>query len=163
MSNSVPLNGKSYNLGDTITFTKQARSICHAPNGLSVEIKFITVNSNGKYSVGLYSPHQKVEEWSDLDGEVGSRRGWWIDAISLEKCIENLGGEFVIDKPLEHRGINLKGKLCRMLAHPDNGTIFVEFNEDISGCSADGLGKAGHCVAVKSNILTKKKRKKSTK
>jgi len=56
--------------------------------------------------------------------------------------------------------VELGGKPCRMLAGLDDGTVFVEFNEDVNGCSADGLGKAGHCVAVKTKILTKKKRVK---
>jgi hypothetical protein len=47
-----------------------------------------------------------------------------------------------------------------MLAGLEDGTVFVEFEEDVNGCSADGLGRAGYCVAVNTKVLTKKKRVK---
>jgi len=68
--------------------------------------------------------------------------------------------QFEIGGKLKHRGVDLEGKSCRMLAGLDDGTVFVEFKEDVNGCSADGLGKSGHCVAVKTGILIKKKREK---
>jgi hypothetical protein len=61
---------------------------------------------------------------------------------------------------LENRGVNLEGKPCHMLAGLEDGTVFVEFEEDVNGCSADGLGRAGYCVAVNTKVLTKKKRVK---
>jgi len=111
-------------------------------------------------SIGLYSQDQLVDQWSDLDGEVENRRGWWVNKERLEKCIEGWGGEYHVAGKLEHRGVDLKGKPCRMLAGLDDGTVFVEFEEDVNGCSADGLGKTGHCVAVNTKVLTKKKREK---
>jgi len=155
MPSSVKLNGRIYHKGDSITFNQQARGILYAPAGLTVKILFI----NGS-SVGLYSPHA-LDEWGDLDGEVDSQHGWWIDTNHLEQCVEGYyEGTYEISGKLEHRGVELGGKPCRMLAGLDDGTVFVEFNEDVNGCSADGLGKAGHCVAVKTKILTKKKRVK---
>jgi len=111
-------------------------------------------------SIGLYSLDRKVDNWSDLDGEVENRRGWYIGISELEMCIGGIGEEYEIVTPFEHRGVDLTGKPCRMLAGLDDGSVFVEFEEDVNGCSADGLGKAGHCVAVTTKILTKKKRVK---
>jgi hypothetical protein len=101
-----------------------------------------------------------VDQWGDLDGEVENRKGWWINKDNLAKCVSGWGGTYEVSVKLEHRGVNLKGKSCRMLAGLDDGTVFVEFEEDVNGCSADGLGKTGHCVAVNTKLLTKKKREK---
>jgi hypothetical protein len=146
-----------------ITLNGQAPGICHAPAGLKVKIKFITKSIGGGYTIGIYSHNKKISEWGDLDGEVGSRRGWWIGAGDLAHCLEDTSGDFVVDKPLKHLGTDLTGKKCRILAQFDNGSVFVEFDEDIAGCSADGLGKAGHCVAVSPGILAQKRRKKHAK
>lgn len=129
--------------------------ICRGPEGLEVVLLFIRGTD-----LGLYSPTKRISNWGDLDGEVESERGWWIGASSLEKGIQMYDGEYEVGIDLEQRGVNLKGKPCRMLASLDNGTVFVEFDEDVNGCSADGLGKTGHCVALKTEVLVKKKREK---
>lgn len=159
----IKLNGRTFNTGDGVTFNDNARGICHGPSGLKVTIRKIQDLGNTYKTIGLHSPNQRVEDWHDLDGEVGHCRGWWIRANDLEKCIQESNDEYIIDKLIEHRGIQLKDKRCLVLGHLDNGLVFVEFKENVNGCSADGLGKAGHCVAVKSDILTKKKREKHVK
>ena len=96
MPSSVKLNGRIYHKGDSITFNQKARGVLHAPAGLTVKILFI---NNG--SVGLYSP-QPLEEWGDLDGEVDSRHGWWIDSNYLEPCVEgHYEGTYEIADKLE--------------------------------------------------------------
>ena len=32
---------------------------------------------------------------------------------------------------------------------------FIELEEDVAGCSADGLGKTGHCVVVSAKDIKK--------
>jgi len=156
MASTIKLNNKIYHKGDTLTLNKDASAICHAPNGLKVQIMYIRDGS-----VGLYSTDQRVDHWSNLDGEVDDYRGWWIGAQDLGRCIKaEFGNEFEIVGSLKHRGVELKGMPCRTLAGLEDGTIFVEFEEDVNGCSADGLGKSGHCVAVNNKVLTKKKREK---
>ena len=109
--------------------------------------------------VGLYSD-VRLDNWSDLDGEVSSRKGWWLSARELARVIEEADNSaFEVSKPLEHRGVQLKGKVCRKLANMEDGSIFVEFEEDVNGCSADGLGKAGYCVAIKNSVLKPAKKK----
>ena len=83
-----------------------------------------------------------------------------MSADDLAQCIESFRGQYEVSSKLENRGVDLKGRSCRMLAGFEDGTVFVEFEEDVNGCSADGLGKAGHCVAVNTKVLTKKKREK---
>jgi hypothetical protein len=113
--------------------------------------------------IGLYSPSKRIANWSDLDGEVGSGKGWWISAKDLARCTDAPNLEYVIGKEFAYRGEDLKDKPCKILAGLDDGTVFVELEEHVSGCSADGLGKAGHCVAVPRDILITKKRVKHAK
>jgi hypothetical protein len=155
MAQSVTLNGKTYHKGDTVTFNGKAAGICYGPAGVKVKILYIRDGS-----IGLYSPDRRIDNWSDLDGEVESRRGWWIPPTELENCISSFDGHYEVTAKLENRGVNLEGKPCRMLAGLEDGTVFVEFEEDVNGCSADGLGRAGYCVAVNTKVLTKKKRVK---
>lgn len=130
-------------------------------DGLSVEI--LIVRSGSSPTIGLHSPDQRIDGWGDLEGNVGSRRGWWVAASELESCIREAAHEYEVNKDFEHRGVQLKGKKCKQLASMQDGTIFVEFEEDVNGCSADGLGRAGHCVALDHKILKVCKQKKKEK
>lgn len=114
--------------------------------------------------VGLFSPDRTIDNWGDLDGEVGTRRGWWVHANDLEKII--LEGEtttYRVIAKFEHHGIQLKDKSCRVLTtiNDKGNLIFVEFDEHVNGCSADGLGKNGHCVALKASMLIGQSTKKT--
>lgn len=59
----------------------------------------------------------------------------------------------VISKDMNFKGRNLKGMKCQFLIEVDSDTAFVELEEDVGGCSADGFGKTGHCVVVNKGIL----------
>ena len=113
----------------------------------------------------MYSHDTKIDSWGDLDGEVSNRRGWWVDKKQLALCIMEMDDtEFEVRKDFVYRGTNLKGKPCRVIARfGDKKTVFAEFDEHVNGCSADGMGKAGHCVGLNVNILTMKKREKHAK
>jgi len=163
MSSTIELNGKIYKRGSTVILNSKAPAMCHAPAGLKVELRYIHREGGGNCNIGLYSRHKEVKDWSDLDGEVPHRKGWWVRAANLEQCIDTSDVEYVVKKELRHRGTELKDKPCRWLATLEDGSIFVEFEEDVNGCSADGLGKAGYCVAIKSNALAKRKREKHAK
>jgi len=155
MASTIKLNGRIYQKGDVLTLNKEAPGLCRAPAGLRVQIMFIRDGS-----AGLYSPDQRVDHWSDLDGEVDDNRGWWIGRRELERCIKEFGDQYEIASQLKHRGVELEGMPCRSLAGLEDGSIFVEFDEDVNGCSADGLGKSGYCVAVNTKFLKRKKREK---
>lgn len=110
--------------------------------------------------IGLYSPDSRIDGWGDLDGDVSEYRGWWIRADELELCIEDSNIIYEVVKPLEYKGQDLKGKTCRILTYMRDGQAFVEFDEDVHGCSADGLGKSGHCIAVNCKVLAPQKKKR---
>jgi len=155
----VKLNGRVFLTGSVVTFNENADKICCAPTGLRVLIHRI----KGDGLIGLYSPDKRLSNWGDLDGDVGDNRGWWTDAGRLEKCIIEGDSRYEVSKDFEYRGVNLINKSCRIVASLDNGTVFVEFDENVNGCSADGLGKSGYCVALNSKILTTRTINKQTK
>lgn len=115
------------------------------PEGTVVVLR---VTKNDGETLGIYSPNKLFSEWGDLDGAVDHHRGWWISCANFAKCIRMDSGKYFVEKDFLSRGVQLKGLVCNILAHLENGSIFVEFEEDVNGCSADGLGKAGHCVAL---------------
>jgi hypothetical protein len=58
-------------------------------------------------------------------------------------------GRALIKDEFVFRRKNLKGKVGNIISQlPGSQMLFVEFDEDLGGCSADGLGKAGHCVMI---------------
>lgn len=103
--------------------------------------------------IALYNPDYKIDDWSDLNGQVESRRGRWFTATELRRYIKVPDGQMVIDKDVNFKGRNLKGMKCQFLIEVDSDTAFIELEEDVGGCSADGFGKAGHCIAVNKRML----------
>ena len=142
--------------GATAPLNKLAEAVCHGKEGIVVQIYTI---KNKSTQIGLYSPDVRLPHWHNLDGEVGENKGYWVSAEELGMCIQEGASNYEIAKPIEHRGVQLKGMPCKRLATLEDGSIFVEFEQDVNGCSADGLGKAGHCVAVNTSALKVMKKK----
>ena len=159
---TIKIGSRTFSTGDTVTFNSKAKSTCHGPEGLKVVIHRIR-GGGSSVVIGLYSPDQRIEAWADLDGDVPHHKGWWISADVLLQSIVCHNTNYERARPFKYHGTDLKGKPCRMLASLDNGTVFVEFEEDVNGCSADGLGKSGRCVAVDNNVLAIRKREKHAK
>ena len=99
-------------------------------------------------------------DWGDLNGICPGGHGIWLSAnFFIKNFIHSefgkkmqIGGEFIFKRR------NLKGKNCMLISKlPNSRVAFVEFDEDIDGCSADGLGKAGRCALVPYKILEKVK------
>lgn len=158
----IRMNGRLYSQGDVVVFNHQARAHTGAPSGLRVEL--YSLASNGK--IGLYSLDHKVGGWNDLNGEVDDYRGWFIDASELEGIIERSDARYEINKSIVYRGKELKGMPCKVVASIEGHLVFVELDEHVDGCSADGLGKAGHCVAVSDRsikVIKKPDKKKQAK
>lgn len=162
MSFPVEINGKQYHKGSRFKLSEFAAQSCGAPEGL--EIDLVCVN-NGE--VGIQSLSQNIPQWHELGGRVPSHRGWWMEKQILKRCIDSDTYEnqnnYEISKKLSYKGVELRGKQCKILFRTGYNTTFVEFKDNIDGCSADGLGKTGHCIAVKPMLLKRhvvKKHKK---
>lgn len=133
-----------------------------APEGTTPVVYKIQRGHNGEHDVdqiALYNKDYKIDGWHDLDGQVDSRRGKWFNATELGQYIDLPDEKMVIDKNMNFKGRNLKGMKCQFLIEVDPGTVFVELEEDIGGCSADGFGKAGRCIAVNKKMLKSCKKK----
>lgn len=160
----ITINGRTYAEGDSLTLNHNAPSICYAPNGLQVVIKKIRSDE----SIGLYSPNRRIDEWHDLEGRVGNCRGYWVQLPQLTRCVSLGDTKYVVINDLVSRGVELKGLRCQILTMLESGSLFVEFDEHVNGCSADGHGKSGHCVSLEQKDLkqvavTKKEDKKTKK
>ena len=127
-----------------------------APEGTTPIVYKIQRVFNGEYDddqIALYNQDYKIDGWHDLDGQVDSGRGRWFGATELGQYIDVPDGQVVINKDINFKGRNLKGMKCQFLIEVGADTAFVELEEDVGGCSADGFGKAGHCVVVNRGIL----------
>ena len=153
------INGIEIRIGDPLTLNQHAPKICHAPEGLRVEI--FAIRSDGE-DIGLYSPYEAVSGWHDLDGELdSSHRGWWVNRNQLAMLMDIEPRIYKLKEGVVfYKGIDLSGRTCQILGQLDNGLVFIELEENIGGCSADGLGKAGHCIAVKPEFLIAVKQNK---
>lgn len=120
-----------------------------APAGLKPVIYKIMQAGNDPH-IGLYNSAGPVSgyDWHDFEGEVEDRCGYWVQLSSLIKHFDIQSQAAEITGDVFIRGRNLKGMNGKVLASADSGLVFLELDEDVGGCSADGLGKAGHCVAV---------------
>lgn len=105
--------------------------------------------SGANHFVGLRSP-QPIDSWGNLDGETDSRRGLWVDlGYFITNFDLNMNKRVIIKGKFVFRRKNLEGMECRTVGMlPDGNSSFVEFGEYVDGCSADGLGKAGHCAII---------------
>lgn len=155
-------NGQTLAIGDHVTLSAEAQIKGIGPAGHSVQL--YEMHPDDDHVVGLYSDTQ-LAGWGDLDGEVGDNHGWYVNVQDLIWLLEwNQGKAKIINSNFEFNGVQLKGSECKFLSSIQNTKdklVFVELNEDVGGCSADGLGKRGHCVAVPSKIIKDVSKKKS--
>jgi hypothetical protein len=120
--------------------------------------------------VGLHCVNRKIDGWSNLDGHVSNSTGWWASRTEMDRYLEPAVSRYVIASGVTFRGVPLQGKPCKLVAASSDGIVFMEFDEDLGGCSADGHGKSGRCVPLLEGCYkpikedtTKKKAKVATK
>lgn len=151
----------SIKLGDKIIYTgmqvkamPEAEKRGLAPAGLMPHIEKI-VQQHPEPQVLLYTGGAAVKdfEWHDDSGNYEQRSCFYVSLSHLETCFAIPENDAVISGNVVHRDRSLKGMKGKIIAgnrYKKNMYYFVELEEDVGGCSADGLGKAGHCVAVDS-------------
>lgn len=151
MQEFITIMGVKICLNDKLRANKsaQAKGICKCDD--IVEVRTLRVGE--RIHVGLYS-HQQISGWGDLDGMVPSRQGLWQDSRFLLSFFELIHQDKVVAEDFNFKKRNLKGMRCKVVHHNGSrGQSFVEFDEDVGGGSADGLGKTGFCVALPSELL----------
>lgn len=146
---------KVINVGDITVLTKNGMRALGAKAGTEVKIVEIRRHGSDPMDTEVGVNRTDGEYWPGYDrtklliyaGDFLS----WFHVKTLPKDLY-VSGNFVF------RGRNLKGMSCKKLAILRNGDFFVEMEEDIGGCSCDGLGKTGHCIAISRKLVSEKKK-----
>lgn len=142
-------------LGQLLTLNIKAPKYCSVPAGSKVEIYSWHYDDPDVVGIVAVDPEYH-NQWGDLDGEVDEGAGWWLGAKELIAISDLSGtvGRMIIKESHKFKSTELKGLECQVLANVDRTKlVFVEFEQDIGGCSADGLGRRGHCITVPRKIL----------
>jgi hypothetical protein len=127
----------------------QVRGVCTCDE--IVEVR--AIKHDDRNYIGIYSDI-KHKGWGDLGGLVSSGHGLWQDSRYIFGSFALIHKEKLITKDFSFKNKNLKGMKCKLLHHDDKrGQSFVEFDSNVGGGSADGLGKSGHCIALSSELL----------
>jgi hypothetical protein len=132
--------------------TARAEETGLCPAGLRPVIHRIN-QQNGEWQFALHSRDGKVDGWHDLEGELPNRTAFWVTESELITCFAFAVNEAEVKDDIMLKNRNLKGMTGKILGLMDKYFYFLEFDEDVGGCSADGLGKAGHCVAINKKHL----------
>lgn len=155
------LNGSVYQMGDYITLNSEANKRGLGPVGTVVQL-YCWHPESKQYPtvVGLYK-EEYLSGWGSLDEEVEDGQGWWVDVSELTNYVDKRTGQRkTVSGSFIHCDIELKGKQCKFLTTIEKTDLaFVEFDEDVHGCSADGLGRRGYCLAITHKLLKDVKEK----
>ena len=169
--NSYIYDGVLLTVGANISLSRHGSEHGWGEEGERMTIVCIKAGgSRLEVHIGLKAsyPHEN-DDWHNLDGLVPQYQGRWFSPQDILHCFNIPGKDvYYIQKDLEVRGRNLRDMSCRILSYSNSNSVFVEFEEDIGGCGADGLGRKGHCLLVEGDILgvrsvSKKDQKKKAK
>lgn len=139
---SITVNGQVIRTG--MLFKSVRSEFEGIPIGPGVQV---TVVSIGSSSIGVQAD-TPLPGWNDLNGEVPSNTGLWVNTTNFFSYYEEAGQhKIIIVKECSFDKSDLKGKTGKVLNQNPDG-LFVELEEEIGGISFDGLGKAGHCAFV---------------
>jgi hypothetical protein len=147
----ITIAGVRIHVNDKLVANKNAQENGICKCGDIVEVRSFLIGE--RTIIGLYSPH-RIKGWSDLDGAVPPGRGLWQDSRFLLNVFDLMDQKRIVATDFNFKKRNLRGMKCRVV-HCDYNRkqSFVEFEEDVGGGCADGLGKMGHCVVLPSELL----------
>jgi hypothetical protein len=148
------VNGRNYRVGDIITIKDGANKTIHCTPNLKCII--YCRNKNDKNLIGLQAM-QEQSHWHDLDGHLDPGYGYWVNSDTFRRIVSQGPEKVKVVKSFKIGEIDLKGKTGKVVGFIEDKkypSTFVEFEENVGGCSADGLGKRGHCVAIPKSALS---------
>lgn len=173
------IDGKIYKLGDKLKYIRKPSSydqfsgLMGLPINTDVGIVLIIKKTesdrrrNPRTLFGIKTlDGEKFPEWHDLEGNLYDRNGYFINKYIVKTCFapSAAAGNMIISEEFKFRRRDLKDMKCKIISPmPGDNESLVEFNKDIGGCGADGLGKSGHCLVVPNKILTPEKKENKTK
>ena len=157
---SYVANGITFQVGAIVTLSNKGGEYGWGSTGEKMIIASIRFFSGEKDypHIGIQCPYPKDNsgggDWNDLDGICPPYQGRWFTLPEVLRFFNVPGKDrYVVTADLEVRGRNLKGMPCRVLCYSGNTSMFVEFEENVGGCGADGLGRKGHCLLVDGAVL----------
>jgi hypothetical protein len=149
---SITIGDRVITAGIIVEATSRAEKVGLCPAGLKPIIHNIR-QQHGEWQIALHSRETKVDGWHDLEGALPDSTAYWITQQELIDCFAFSVSEAEVKDNIMLKNRNLKGMTGKILSLMDKQFYFLEFDEDVGGCSADGLGKAGHCVAINKKHL----------
>lgn len=155
----IPLaNGseKKISVGDKAIITKKGMQAFGMESGIEVFVANIIYNGGHAMDAEVEIARVDRERFS------GGGRTARIYVGDFMVCFKmyDVPNDLRVSKKFVFKGKNLEGMRCKRLATLEGGEYFVELEEDVGGCSCDGLGKAGHCVVVSNKMLASQKEKR---
>lgn len=168
----INVNGATYRINDKLRFINSNKIGGYGGlSGLSPnEIVKIVVIKDGDGDVPLIGivpvSGERLEGWHDLDDNIRDRNGYYIEKHHLTRNfrLEVHRHKMIVGDSFAFKQRELKDMECKVLSPmPGNKESVVEFKEDIGGCGADGLGKAGYCLVIPNKILKPVKKEDKSK
>lgn len=161
---SITVEDTIISVGDSLRATEKASYDGHAEMGELVTVNTIKSRDGSSMSffVGVVAERPN-SNWSNLDGRVAPGHGYYFRRRDLFRYFVPITMErMIIKDSFKFRKLELEGLECDILAFlPDGKSVFIQFDKNVGGCGCDGLGKAGHCLAVPRNILKKVEKSKN--
>jgi hypothetical protein len=166
VANSITCNGLTLRVGDKCVITERGRRNCKKslnPSDILTIGKIVLSDEKEMSNIGVISTRE-IGGFHDLDGMTSNGHGYYFRMTNfLKGHFELLGREMIVASNWNFRGRNFKGMKCKFITNVVSGLSYVEFDEDVGGGAADGLGKAGRCVMVPQGILKSAEKAKSKK
>lgn len=150
---SATFNGVKFSVGDRLQANAKADEENVCKEGRVVTIVYIR---DQKDYVGIRSD-EYIPAWGSLSGKTKDGFGRYVRLSEISLFFKHVGSEvLVIREDVFFKNRNLKGMKCRYLLSIEGGSqSFIELTENVGAGGADGLGKAGHCVLVPDDKLTR--------
>ena len=161
------IGGKIYRTGDklrleTVSDVNGYVGLLELKMGAILEIVVIKQSESNKTTLfGLCTTDNSTPcGWHDLDGFIIRNMGYFVETRHIVKNFSQRAEQMVVGQNFSFKKKNLKDMKCRVVSPmPGNSESVVEFEEDIGGCGADGLGRGGHCLVIPNNILRAEEKK----
>ena len=158
----IKIKDKFYRVGDKLKFISTSNvggfsGLLSLTKGDLVRISIIKDNrKKSGYLMGIITDSGlRPEGWHNLDGYLTKNIGYFIEECHLLHNFAPVASSMIVSKSFSFKRRDLKNMECKVVSSmPGNEESIVEFKEDIGGCGADGLGKAGYCLVIPNNVLS---------
>jgi hypothetical protein len=156
MLKEIQVGNRILKVGDKLKAINSPAAKCPCPPQSIVWVACIRKEGSA-IEIGLRS-EKAIDHWHNLNGMTEGYHGWWANRDVITECFVPVTSQHVVTKEVEFKGKNLKGKKCKLLGSNRRlNYCFVEFEENVGGSGADGLGKSGHCVQLPVDALKEAK------